>query len=99
MNANFSDLSDGPLKERRSVASKVMESSALQSYLPWLTGIPTALNKNLKDPNTRATIQAVLSDSLATLTTNTMLVRCDLAIKSLVGQVPKETLHNLKSRS
>ena len=69
------------------------------------------LNKRMVDPQNIPTIQpiksqvlehqrwvqALLSDSLAISTTNAMLVRRDLAISTLGGQVPKETLRNMRS--
>ena len=42
-------------------------------------------------------MQALLLDSMAVSTTNSMLVRRDLAISTLGGQVPKETLRTMRS--
>ena len=70
-----------------------------------------ALNNKVEDPTTKLTIQPIISqvlehlrwiqalllDSLALLTTNTMLVRMDLAISFLASQVLEETLRNLRT--
>ena len=42
-------------------------------------------------------LQALLTDALTTLTSNTILVRRDLAISSISGQVPKDTLRTLRN--
>ena len=42
-------------------------------------------------------VQALLTYSLTTLTTNSILVRRDLAISLISGQVPKDTLRSLRN--
>ena len=42
-------------------------------------------------------VQALLTDSLTTLASNAKLVRRDLAISSISGQVPKDTLRALRN--
>ena len=89
------------------------ESSALHSHLLWLTDLLVVLNDRMVDPQNIPTIQpmiaqvlehqrwvqalALLSDSLAISTMNAMLVRRVLTLSTLGGQVPKETLRNMRS--
>ena len=81
------------------------DSLALHSHLLWLMD----LHSEIEDPSSRPTIQpfisqivehqslvqALVSDFLALLRTNSMFVQRDLAISSPAGQVPKETPRNL----
>ena len=121
MNASLADISDGPLKEKRSVSltekdtevaeSLSREAMALQSHLLWLTDLLEALTRQLDQPNAVATIQlimtrvlehqkwvqALLTDTLTTLATNSILVRRDLTISTLGGQVPKDVTRSLRA--
>ena len=98
MNANLGELSDGPLKKNAlfplqtkdtEVAETfARESSVLHIHLLWLTDLLMAFNRKMEDPNTRATIQpivtqvlepqkwvqALMSDFLASLIMKLMLV-------------------------
>ena len=89
---------------------KYLPESLLHKHLLWLTDLLVVLTNKMVDPKQvhhsafhlpgpdhQRWVQALLSDSLALLTTNTMLVRQDLAISTLRGQVPKETLWNLRA--
>ena len=83
----------------------------MQSHLLGLTDILVALSNRMEVPNSRAIIQpivaevlehqkwvlALLSNALAFLATNAILMSQDLAISTVAGQVPKETLRNLRS--
>ena len=87
------------------------EATALQSHLLWLTDLLMALTLRLDQPNAAATtqpiitrvlehqkwVQALLTDSLVTLATNSILVTRDLTISSLGGQVPKDVLGSLRT--
>ena len=87
------------------------ESSALPSHLLWLTDLLLALTKRLEHSNTvlaiqpiltkvlqhQKWVQALLTDSLTNFASNAVLVRRDLAISSITGQVPKDTLRALRN--
>ena len=86
-------------KDTKVAETFARESSALDRHLLWLTDLLLALNSKIEDPSTwpiiqpfisqvlehQRWLQALLSDSLIILTTNTMLVQQDLAISSLAG--------------
>ena len=86
------------------------ELSVLHSHLLWLTDL-LVVNNKMADLDNRSTIepiiaqvldhqrwvQALLSVSLALLTTNTRLVSRDVAISTQGCQVLKETFQNLRT--
>ena len=113
INANLTDISDGPLKEIHSVSltekdmkvaeSMSREATALQSHLLWLTDLLVALTQRQDQPSAAATmqpimtrvlehlkwVQALLTDSLMTLATNSFLVRRTLPFVLLVVRSQK----------
>ena len=66
-NANLADLSDGPLKDKKSISigekdmeitkSLTRESAVLHSDLLWLTDLLLALTKRLEQPSTVPVVQ------------------------------------------
>ena len=87
------------------------EAMVLQSHLLWLMELLEALTRWLDQPNAVAMIQpimtrvlehmkwvqALLTDTLTTLATNSILVRRDLTISTLGGQVPKDVMRSLRT--
>ena len=71
INANLGDLSDGPVKDKKTITISEKdteiaelqnpESAALQSHLLWLTDLLIALTKRREQPNAVLTIQQILS--------------------------------------
>ena len=70
VNANFADLSDGPLKDNKSISigdrdaedteSLSRESTALHSHLLWLSDLLMVLTHRLEDPSAVTVIQPIL---------------------------------------
>ena len=70
VNANLADLSDGPLKDKKSISigerdTEITESlnrelTALCSHLLWLTNLLLALTKRLEQPSAVPVIQPII---------------------------------------
>ena len=70
INASLADLSDGPLKNKKSISieekdteitkSLTCESTVLHSHLLWLTYLLLALTKRLEQPSTVPVVQPIL---------------------------------------
>ena len=74
VNANLSDVSDGPMKDKCSVnlskqdtevtEALYREAAALQNHLLWVTDLLMLLAQRLEQPNAAVTIQPILSKVL-----------------------------------
>ena len=76
VNASLADLSDGPLKDKKSISigernteiteSLTRESTALHSHLLWLTDLLLALTKRLEQPSAVPVVQPIIVKVLST---------------------------------